>query len=64
MMPDAIVCPGSKAAGCRQACLESAGRGAMTSVAKARQAKTDYFHRDRYEFLGQLHKELTAFDKL
>lgn len=61
MMPDAVLCPGSKSAGCRDACLESAGRGAMSNVAAGRQARTDYWHADRAGFLDQLRQELRAF---
>jgi hypothetical protein len=63
MMPDAVLCPGSKAAGCRAGCLESAGRGAMSNVAAGRQARTDYWHADRAGFLDQLRRELRAFVK-
>lgn len=61
MMPDAVLCPGSKAAGCREGCLESAGRGAMSNVSAGRQARTDYWHADRAGFLDQLRRELRAF---
>lgn len=63
MMPDAILCPGSKSAGCRDACLESAGRGAMSNVAQGRQARTDYYHADLSGFLDQLRRELRNFVK-
>lgn len=59
MMPDPLICPGSKPAKCRVPCLESSGRGAMSNVANARQAKTDYWHSDREAFLEQLNLELT-----
>lgn len=61
MMPDSVLCPGSKSAGCREGCLESAGRGAMSNVAAGRQARTDYWHADRAGFLDQLRRELRAF---
>ena len=64
MMPDAKLCPASKAAGCRNGCLESAGRGRMSNVIKARKAKADYFHADAEGFALQLIGELEAFDKL
>lgn len=63
MMPDAILCPGSKAAGCFDACLKSSGRGAMSNVAAGRQARTDYWHADQAGFLDQLRRELRAFVK-
>ena len=63
MMPDAILCPGSKAAGCFDPCLKSSGRGAMSNVAAGRQARTDYWHADQAGFLDQLRRELRAFVK-
>jgi len=64
LMPDSIICAGSKAANCFETCLKSAGRGAFNNVATARQAKTDYWHADKSGFLAQLRAELTAFAKL
>lgn len=64
MMPDSILCPASKSAGCRAGCLESAGRGAMSNVAMGRQARTDYWHEDREGFIVQLKRELTNFVRL
>ena len=32
LMPDALLCPGSKAAGCFDDCLKAAGRGAFQNV--------------------------------
>ena len=52
------VCPHSSA-GCRAACLFTAGRGTMPSVANARINKTHYFIEDRDVFLAQLHSEIT-----
>jgi len=63
MMPDAILCPGSKAAACFDPCLKSSGRGAMSNVAAGRQARTDYWHADQAGFLDQLRRELRAFIK-
>ena len=63
MMPDAILCPGSKAAACFDPCLKSSGRGAMSNVAAGRQARTDYWHADQAGFLDQLRRELRAFVK-
>ena len=63
MMPTATLCPGSKAAGCFDDCLKSAGRGRMSNVAAGRQARTDYWESDRPAFLDQLRNELRAFAK-
>jgi hypothetical protein len=54
------VCPMSTA-GCRAACLYTAGRGAMGVTQKARIAKTRFFFEHRAEFMLQLAKEIYAF---
>jgi len=65
MMPDHIICAGSKAAGCMDACLKEAGLAAVyDSVNISRQAKTDYWHADQTGFLDQLTRELRNFKKL
>jgi hypothetical protein len=65
MLPDEIICPGSKAAGCMNPCLKSAGRAAVfDSINIARQARTDYWHADQLGFLSQLRRELGNFQKL
>lgn len=58
LMPDNIICPGSKAAGCMDLCLKSEGRGKMQSVENARQSKTDLWHNDRKLFLEMLFEEI------
>jgi len=50
-------------AGCREACLYTAGRGAMSNVKKARIAKTRYFFEDRHAFMAQLVVEIKALIK-
>lgn len=50
----------SSSAGCRFACLNTAGRGAMSSVQRARIAKTRLFFKDKPMFLSMLWKEITA----
>jgi hypothetical protein len=47
-------CSMAKIAQCDKACLYTAGRGAMTSVQKARIAKTEWFFTDRNTFMQQL----------
>ena len=65
MLPDHIICAGSKAANCMDLCLKDAGLAAVyDSVNIARQAKTDYWHADQAGFLDQLTRELTNFKKL
>lgn len=53
------VCP-MRSKGCSEACLNTAGRGAMTSVQKARIAKTAWLFSDRYGFMLQLGKDIDA----
>ena len=48
------VCPLALKAGCVNACLNSAGRGAFNSVQKARIAKTKRFFEEREEFFLDL----------
>ena len=55
-------CPWASA-GCLAACLNTAGRGAMSSVQLARQRRTDWFFSDRDGFLRQLDRELTQLEK-
>lgn len=56
------VCPMSTP-GCREACLNTAGRGAMNSVQRSRIAKTKWFFENREAFMTELVKELTSFKR-
>lgn len=47
-------------AGCASACLNTAGRGRMTNIQKARIAKTKRFFSDKKLFLQQLSKEIKS----
>jgi hypothetical protein len=49
----------SSSAGCRWACLNTAGRGKMSSVQRARIAKTKLFFKDKQKFLAELWVEIT-----
>jgi len=51
------VCPGSSA-GCRAACLNTAGRGAFSNVQSARLRRTKLLFEDRVEFMRQLTADL------
>jgi hypothetical protein len=64
LMPDRILCPGSKAAGCFEGCLKSSGRGRFDNVAAGRQWRSDLWHQDQGQFLGRLKNELGNFSKL
>ena len=63
LMPDRIICPGSKAAGCFEGCLKSSGRGRFDNVAAGRQWRTDLWHQDRAQFLERLTRELSNHEK-
>ena len=45
-------------AGCAAACLNTAGRGIMSNVQKARIAKTLFFFKNKEGFLAELRKEI------
>ena len=47
-------------AGCAAACLNTAGRGAMSNVQRARIAKTKLFFQDKEKFLFMLFDEIRA----
>lgn len=55
-------CPWATA-GCLKACLNTAGRGAMTMVQEARQRRTDWFFEDRAGFMAQLTRELENLER-
>lgn len=57
------LCPAAKLAGCREACLYSAGRGSFTNVQAARIRKTVLWRDDRAEFMRQLGEDLERFIK-
>lgn len=52
------LCPMADVAGCVAACLNTAGRGAMSNVQMARLRKTLAFHQDRERFVAQLIDEV------
>jgi hypothetical protein len=60
LIPNDDLCPNSLNAGCREGCLVSAGRGAFTNVAQARQRKTEWFAKDRDSFMLQLCEDIEA----
>lgn len=53
------VCPGSSA-GCRESCLNTAGRGHMKGIQDARIRKTKMFFEDRELFMRQLVSDIQA----
>lgn len=54
MRPNLNICAMSELAQCIDACLNTAGRGAMNSIQTARQRKTDAFESDPVTFVDQL----------
>src|ERR1043165_9824267 len=54
------VCPHASA-GCRAACLYSAGMGRFPAVIKGRTRKTLWFANDRPGFLAQLRADISLF---
>ena len=56
------MCP-MASAGCKAACLFTAGRGQMSNVKQGRINKTIWFMKDRASFLGQLIFEIKRHEK-
>lgn len=57
------VCPSAELAGCREACLYTAGRGAMSITQKARINKTKRFFEDRDQFMTDLIWSIKALQR-
>jgi hypothetical protein len=57
------ICPFAKAAGCIEACLNTAGRGIFNNVQKARLNRTKLFHNDINAFMHKLSIEIEALEK-
>ena len=54
------VCPHAEMAGCKNACLNTAGRGVFNNVQSARIRKTRMFFEQRADFMAQLVKDVQA----
>ena len=54
-------CPMAEQAGCIEACLNTAGRGAFNNVQTARQRKAQWFYNDPQGFLAQLIIDIDKF---
>lgn len=63
MMPNNVICAGSKAAQCMTPCLKNAGRGVFSNVQLSRQRKTDWWMSHPTGFKEQLVRELEALVK-
>ena len=59
----ANLCPSAELAACHGPCLNTSGRGQMTSVQAGRARKTEWFARDRASFMAQLVIDVTRFVK-
>jgi hypothetical protein len=57
------ICPFAKAAGCINACLNTAGRGIFNNVQNARLNRTKLFHSDLNAFMHKLALEIHALKK-
>lgn len=57
------VCPMAEVAGCKAACLYTAGRGKMNSVQTGRLRKTMLWRDDRQGFLATLRQDIAKFAK-
>jgi hypothetical protein len=53
------LCPTAELAGCKKACLYSAGRGAFNNVQQSRIRKTEAFRDDPVAFVDQLAADIT-----
>jgi len=60
LRPDDIICPHSMLAGCREPCLNTAGRGAFNKVQLARIAKTRFFHDHQAAFMLSVAADIWA----
>ena len=56
-------CPMAKLAGCEEACLNTAGRGAMTSVQRARLSKARFFIERRDDFMDVLAADVARLQR-
>ena len=54
-------CPMAEQAGCIDACLNTAGRGAFNNVQSARMRKAQWFYNDRTSFMKQLYHDIQKF---
>ena len=52
------VCPMAEAAGCKEGCLNTAGRGVMSPVQKGRLRKTLYYFNQYEDFMNELVKDI------
>lgn len=57
------VCAMAETAKCHEGCLFRAGRGRMSNVEKARLAKTQWYVRDRADFMAALVEDVAAFQR-
>ena len=59
----ANLCPSAELAACHGPCLNTSGRGQMTSVQTGRARKTEWFAKDRNGFMRQLISDIGSFVK-
>ena len=59
----ANLCPSAELAACHGPCLNTSGRGQMSSVQTGRARKTEWFAKDRNGFMRQLISDIGSFVK-
>ena len=57
------LCPSAELAACHGPCLNTSGRGQMTSVQTGRARKTEWYIKDRASFMIQLYADVLSFVK-
>jgi len=55
------VCAMADCAGCKESCLNTAGRGAFSNVQKARRRKTEFYRDDKVGFMSVVEGDISAF---
>ena len=57
------VCAMANCAGCKEGCLNTAGRGAFSNVQKARKRKTEFYRDDKQGFMSNVEGDINAFKR-
>jgi len=63
MVEDINVCAMANCAGCKEGCLNTAGRGAFSNVQKARKRKTEFYRDDKQGFMSTVEGDINAFKR-
>jgi len=57
------VCAMANCAGCKEGCLNTAGRGAFSNVQEARKRKTEFYRDDKQGFMSTVEGDINAFKR-